>query len=375
MDFVDQVRIYAKAGNGGNGCCSFRREKFVPRGGPDGGNGGNGGNVVLVADPDITNLVSLYYEPILRAKNGSHGQGSNKHGRSAPDLQVPVPLGTIVYSLPPQENNPLPFDLNTNILEKEPLGNQLHPTHCPTSKNRIDPRQLTPLVDLTLPGQKFILCRGGRGGRGNASFKSSINRAPRQFTRGQPGEEGWFLLELQSIAFAGLVGFPNAGKSSLLNAISHAHPKIAPYPFTTRSPHIGVVQLDDFHRTTIADIPGLIEGASQNRGLGYDFLRHILRCQHLLFVLDAAATEGRDPLQDLVTLRDEIALYDPSLPRKPWSILANKTDLPEATHHIPRIQQAFPNHPLIPISAKFGIGLDLLKKHLLELTTTLSKNS
>jgi GTP-binding protein len=352
VKFVDHVRVHAKAGDGGNGCCSFRREKYIPKGGPDGGNGGHGGNIILRAGHDTASLVNLFYQPLVRARNGAHGQGKNKVGKCAPDLIVEVPVGTLVYALPEEfhPKAPDPEDFGDDTAKSE--------------KPELDPRNWEPIADLLHPGDEFILCAGGRGGRGNASFKSSINRAPRQHTSGDPGEEGWFLLELRTIAFAGLVGYPNAGKSTLLTKISSAHPKIASYPFTTLNPSVGVVDLRDYRRLTVADIPGIIEGAHENKGLGHEFLRHILRCRHLLFVIDAAGSEGRDPVEDLRNLRRELDLYDPALSAKPWTILANKTDLPAATDNLPRIQLAFPKQKLLPISSAGETGLEELKNHL-----------
>lgn len=357
MKFVDQVRIHAKAGDGGNGCCSFRREKYIPKGGPDGGNGGHGGSIILRADHDTASLVGLYYEPILKAKSGGRGQGGDKAGRSAADLVVRVPVGTLVYGIePPAPHDPL------EIPDEEEEA-------APPSRKRLDPRQLAPIHDLATPGQEVVLCAGGRGGRGNASFKTSVNRAPREFTEGAPGEEGWFLMELQTIAFAGLVGYPNAGKSTLLGALSAARPKVAAYPFTTLNPHIGVVEVGDYERVTIADIPGLIEGAHANRGLGHEFLRHILRCRHLLFVVDLAGSEGRDPTSDLQALRRELDLYDPVLSAKPWTILANKNDLPAAAENLQNLRQRFPKKKILSLSARDGQGLGEVKKLLAELAS------
>jgi GTPase len=253
MKFVDHVRIHAKAGDGGDGCCSFRREKFVPRGGPDGGDGGDGGSIILKADIHTDNLASLYYEPNVRANKGAHGQGKDKHGRNGESLIVKVPVGTKVFRLP-EEFHPRMADLDGEEAE---------------NKVPLDLRKLEPLADLDEPGAGFVLCQGGRGGKGNTHFKSSTNRAPRRTTDGEPGEEGWFALELQTIADAGLVGHPNAGKSTLLGKISAAHPKVAPYPFTTLNPIVGVAELGGYRRATVADIPGLIEGAHENKGLGH----------------------------------------------------------------------------------------------------------
>jgi GTP-binding protein len=358
MKFVDQVRIHAKAGDGGNGCCSFRREKYIPKGGPDGGNGGTGGSIILRADDDTASLVGLFYEPVVKAKPGGRGHGKDRAGRSAPDHVVRVPVGTIVYAIePPAPHDPLdiPGEDDESSVPR---------------KTRLDPRSLEPQFDLPEAGSEVVLCQGGRGGRGNASFKSSVNRAPRQFTEGEPGEEGWYLLELQTIAFAGLVGYPNAGKSTLLQKVSSAKPKVAAYPFTTLHPHVGVVQVGEYDRVTVADIPGLIEGAHDNRGLGHEFLRHILRCRHLLFVLDMGGIDGRNPLEDLQSLRQELDLYDPLLSAKPWSIIANKMDLPEAKENLAALRRRFRKQAILPTALARDEGVDELKKLLATLVAT-----
>lgn len=347
MKFVDQVRVYAKAGDGGNGCCSFRREKFVPRGGPDGGDGGDGGDIILEADVHTDNLASLYYDPNLRAKRGTHGQGKNKHGRNGESLVVRVPVGTLIYPIP-DELQAKPFD---PAFDEEP-----------TPRPRLDLRQMEPLVDLSQPGERYVLCQGGRGGKGNTHFKTSTNRVPRQTTDGESGGEGWFAMELRTIADAGLVGFPNAGKSTLLGAISAAHPKIAPYPFTTLNPIVGVVELPGYERVTVADIPGLIEGAWENKGLGHEFLRHIVRCHLLLFVIDMAGSEGRDPVEDFQTLRKELKLYDPTLAARPHAVIANKSDLPEFEENLKIFKSTFSKLKVIPAAAATGEGIAEVRK-------------
>lgn len=349
--FVDRVRIMAQAGNGGRGCVSFRREKFVPRGGPDGGDGGKGGDIILFADEHTDNLASLYYEPLIKAKNGEHGQGKQMHGRGAADKVVKVPVGTVVWNLVRQNG----VDDATDKLDKGEVDLPPDPAHAIRGE---------PLADLALPNDSFVLCHGGRGGKGNVHFKSSRNRAPREYTEGEKGEEGAFLLELRTIADAGLVGYPNAGKSTLLRRISAAHPKVAAYPFTTLHPMIGVVELDDFRRATVADIPGLIEGAHQNLGLGHAFLRHITRCRILLFVLDMAGTEGRNPIEDLQHLRREIDLYDPQLSERPWKVVANKMDLPRADENLAGFRQRFPGREVVPVSARENQGIAELKSGL-----------
>ena len=357
--FVDRIKIFAQAGNGGRGCVSFRREKFVPKGGPDGGDGGRGGDVVLRADQHVDNLTGLFYEPIVKAKNGGHGMGKKMHGRSAPAKIVKVPVGTLVRRT---EEGKRP----TPNAEAHDAGSDQFAIANPQSEIEL-------VVDLTRDGQEFVLCRGGAGGKGNVHFKSSRNRAPREYTEGEEGEQGHFLLELRTIADAGLVGYPNAGKSTLLRKISAARPKVAPYPFTTLHPVIGVVEFSGYRRATIADIPGLIEGAHRNLGLGHDFLRHITRCHVLLFVVDVAGSEGRNPIEDLQNLRREIDLYDPILSERPWFAVANKMDLPGADENFLALQKRFAAVELAPISAATGEGLDAFKTKLEQWLTSASE--
>lgn len=328
--FVDRIKIFAQAGNGGRGSVSFRREKFVPKGGPDGGDGGRGGDIILRADRHVDNLSNLFYEPIIKAKNGAHGMGKKMYGRSAPNKVVKVPVGTIVW---------------------------------PASDGK-ESTSTEPVVDLTRDGEEFVLCEGGTGGKGNVHFKSSRNRAPRQYTEGEEGEQGHFLLELRTIADAGLIGYPNAGKSTLLRKISAARPKVAPYPFTTLHPVIGVVDLSEYRRITIADVPGLIEGAHKGVGLGHEFLRHITRCRIFLFVVDTAGSEGRNPIEDIQNLRRELDLYDSRLSERPWFIVANKMDLPGAEENLKALRKKFPKIDIVPISAAKGEGIAELKQKL-----------
>jgi GTP-binding protein len=330
--FVDRVKVSAQAGNGGRGSVSFRREKFVPKGGPDGGDGGRGGDVILRADRHVDNLANLFYEPIIKAKNGGHGMGKKMAGRTGANKVVKVPIGTIVWQ---------------SEEEKRPPSNLKQST--------------IPIVDLVRDGQEFVLCRGGAGGKGNVHFKSSRNRAPRQYTEGEEGEKGYFLFELRTIADAGLVGYPNAGKSTLLRKISAARPKVAAYPFTTLHPIVGVMELPGYRRLTIADIPGLIEGAHRGLGLGYEFLRHITRCRVLVFVIDTAGSEGRNPIEDLQNIRREIDLYDPALSSRPWLAVANKMDLTDAEKNLRAMQKRFPRINIIPTSAAKGEGIAELK--------------
>ena len=355
--FVDRVRVHAKAGDGGDGSASFRREKFIPKGGPDGGDGGDGGDVILRADVHTDQLANLFYEPILKAKPGGRGSFRQRHGKSAPDLIVPVPVGTLIYRFPvPVTHDPL----------AEPTAEEEHEHQDRAKKGLLDPNQEDLLADLDKPGAEFIICHGGNGGRGNIHFKSSRNRAPRRFTEGTPGEEGWFLLEMRSIAFAGLVGYPNAGKSTLLRAISKAHPKVGSYAFTTRHPQVGVVDLEDYRKTTVADIPGLIEGAHENRGLGHQFLRHVMRCGYLLIVLDMAGSEGRKPGDDLKALRKELELYNPELAARPWCIVANKMDMPESEANLKEFRKKNKGVTIIPVCAELGEGIPELKALLQE---------
>jgi GTP-binding protein len=335
--FVDRIKVFAQAGNGGRGSVSFRREKFVPKGGPDGGDGGRGGDVVLRAERHVDNLANLFYEPIIKAKNGTHGKGKKMAGRAAANKIVKVPVGTMVY------------------LASGDGRDELHGSQ--------------PVVDLVRDGEEFVLCRGGAGGKGNVHFKSSRNRAPRQYTEGEEGEQGYFLLELRTIADAGLVGYPNAGKSTLLRKLSAARPKVAAYPFTTLHPVVGVMELPGYRHATIADIPGLIEGAHRGIGLGHEFLRHITRCPVLIFVIDVAGSEGRSPVEDLQNLRKEIDLYDPMLSSRPWFVVANKMDLPNANENLETLREKFSKISIVPISAANGEGIDMLKKALGERMT------
>jgi len=352
--FVDRVKVFAQAGKGGRGCVSFRREKFVPKGGPDGGDGGRGGDVILRADRHADSLTNLFYEPIIKAKNGGHGQGKKMHGRSALAKIVKVPVGTIVWGAEDKRST-----LNEEIVgQTPPLPDAEMAGGAPALQRQ------EPIVDLARDGQEFVLCCGGAGGKGNVHFKSSTNRAPREYTEGGEGEQGYFLLELRTIADAGLVGYPNAGKSTLLRKISAARPKVAAYPFTTLHPVIGVVEFPGYRRATIADIPGLIEGAHRGLGLGHEFLRHIVRCRILLFVVDVAGSESRNPIEDIQNLRREIDLYDPQLSQRPWFVVANKMDLPAARENLEALRNRFPTVEITSVSALAGEGIDVFKTEL-----------
>src|SRR5215831_20638857 len=347
--FVDRIKVFVQGGNGGRGCVSFRREKFVPKGGPDGGDGGHGGDVILRADRHVDNLANLFYEPIIRAKNGGHGMGKKMAGRAGANKMMRVPVGTIVFAAEGGEKPTSNAERSTSNAEEFGIANR---------------QSALPIIDLTRDGQEFVLCRGGAGGNGNVHFKSSRNRAPRQYTEGKEGEQGYFFLELRTIADAGLVGYPNGGKSTLLRKISAARPKVAAYPFTTLHPIVGVIGFPGYRRATIADVPGLIEGAHRGLGLGHEFLRHITRCRVLLFVVDVAGSEGRDPTEDLRNLRREIDLYDPRLSNRPWHIIANKMDLPTARERVETLRNRFPNIEILPTSAAKGEGIDSLKQAL-----------
>jgi GTP-binding protein len=343
MKFVDRVRIVARAGNGGPGACSFLREKNMPDGGPDGGNGGRGGSVVIVVDPHVNNLTRYKYSPHQFAKNGENGGKKQMSGKSGADCIITVPPGTVVSRIP-----------DALIAQTQASPNDL--AHLPPEALA----QLEPVADLVETGRRFVLCEGGRGGRGNMNFKSSVNQAPRRYEEGEEGERGQFQLELKSIADAGLVGYPNAGKSTLLSRLSHAHPKIAPYPFTTLEPMIGVIEYPDYARVTVADIPGLIEGAHEGVGLGYEFLRHVERCRMLLFVIDMAGSEGRDPRDDFAQLRKELSLYQKELGERPYLIIANKMDLPEAAENLKKFKRRV-RRDVLPIAGDAPEGIEQLK--------------
>lgn len=394
--FVDKVKIFVRAGDGGNGCVSFRREKYVEHGGPDGGDGGRGGDVILVADANVSDLSDLFYSPRIIAKNGEHGRGKNCFGRNAPNVILKVPVGTQVFALsgPTREQKASRYhpaaatdQFDPNAPVGLPYGSALRSTpysgripHAATeylsgSLHAVGERHL--LADLVEHGQQFVVARGGRGGRGNAAFKSPTHQAPREFEYGEPGEQWIVELELKTIADVGLVGFPNAGKSTLISKLTHAHPKIAPYPFTTLTPNVGILEYEDHVRVRLADIPGLIEGAHAGKGLGHEFLRHIERCRLLLILLDMAGVDGRNPWDDYLQLLHELELHNPALLTKPWLVVANKMDLPQAKknlavfkrkkllEHTPRpfLSGKKPRHKptLFPISALTNEGLEKLK--------------
>lgn len=475
--FIDEIKIKARAGHGGKGCVALLREAYRPKGGPAGGDGGKGGDVILEADPNLTDLTAQYYQARLHAEEGKPGMGKNMSGRAGKDLVVKVPCGTIVWKLSkktieeqvlareaaeqeaedkenasfepedfindPRPAKPLREELAEMVgmkpvessssfesesesdaengdegadaeeagseSEEEDFGlddeaedenEDLQPD--PTEKGNLtrsasgawameldleaddfddsdledgdgESEQLefrSPyqdrhgelVADLLEPGQRVTLCIGGRGGLGNQHFATASRQTPRFAQPGEPGEEGEFFLELRSIAQVGLLGFPNAGKSTLLSAISNAHPKIASYPFTTLYPHVGVVEYEDYHRITVCDVPGLIEGASENVGLGHAFLRHIRRCKILAVLLDMAGTDARDPWDDYENLLRELALYDAELAEKPRLVIANKMDEPNAEENLKEFRSQYPDLEILEMCAGFDVGLDEFKK-------------
>ena len=325
--FVDDVEIVVESGHGGAGCLSFRREKFVPRGGPDGGDGGSGGSVYLVADPHRNTLLHFRYNPEHRAERGHGGAGSLRTGRKGKDLEIPVSPGTTVAVSDPDM-----------------------------------PGEWLPLADLTVPGQRVRVAQGGRGGLGNAHFVTSTNRAPRKVQPGEPGEEKRLRLQLKLLADVGLVGFPNAGKSTLIARASAARPKIADYPFTTLTPNLGVVSLSGDRTFVIADVPGLIEGAHEGHGLGHQFLRHVERTAVLIHVVDLSGATGRDPAADLDTVRRELSLFDAAMLEKPQLVAANKIDALDEPERLATLQAraAELGLPCLPISAAAGTGVPAL---------------
>ena len=322
--FVDEVDIHVSAGAGGKGCLSFRREKYVPRGGPDGGDGGHGGSVFVTAIATKNTLVDFRFHPEFKANRGQHGQGSNRTGHTAEDLEITVPIGTLVF---------------------EKNGDRT-----------------TLLADLAEEGQRVLVAKGGRGGRGNARFVSSTNRAPRRTEPGEDGEERQLRLELKLLADVGLVGFPNAGKSTLISRISAARPKIANYPFTTLAPNLGVVSMSGERSFVVADVPGLIKGAHEGHGLGHQFLRHIERTKILVHLVDVSSESGRDPVEDFDTIREELRLFDPTVAAKPQIVAATKIDALDDATRLDRLRRHVRRKklPFVKISAVSGDGLDEL---------------
>jgi GTP-binding protein len=384
--FIDEIKIYAQAGHGGKGCVAFHREAYITKGGPSGGNGGRGGGVILQADHDLNNLIGQYYVPRLIAPGGDAGMGKGMDGHAGKDLIIKVPCGTLVWKLPSakpiekiedededdkaeQENKNPMFSTSTGkrpLLRRAASGRALE---VDLSKDDPDAEKLSVLsakgelvADLTQHGQQFILCKGGRGGLGNRNFATAARQTPRFAQPGEPGDEGDFLLELRIVAEVGLVGYPNAGKSTLLTAISRARPKVAPYPFTTLHPQIGIVEYADWKRLTVCDVPGLIEGAHKNVGLGHKFLRHIQRCKILVLLLDMAGTDNRKPWDDYKQLLSELELYDPALLEKPRLVVANKMDEAVAEKNLKQFKTKIKKVSLLPISAAFDQGMEKFRK-------------
>jgi len=378
--FIDEIKIYARAGHGGKGAIAFHREAYIPKGGPSGGNGGRGGSVILQADHDLNNLIAQYYVPRLVAQFGEAGMGKGMDGHAGKDLVIKVPCGTLVWRLPsvakPAEaESPEATDEDLPVLKtsggRRPLirhaGGEMA-QEIDLSKEDVDEaaaRDSTKgelVADLTQHGQQFLLCKGGRGGLGNRNFATARHQTPRFAQPGEPGDEGEFLLELRIVAEVGLVGYPNAGKSTLLTAISRARPKVAPYPFTTLHPQIGILEYADWKRLTVCDVPGLIEGAHQNVGLGHKFLRHIRRCTILVLLLDMAGTDNRAPGEDYQQLLKELELYDPALLKKPRYVVANKMDEAVAEVNLKQFKRKFKKIPVLPIAAGFDQGIEEFKK-------------
>ena len=324
--FVDEAKIFVSAGSGGNGCVSFRREKHVPRGGPDGGDGGRGGSVILRGDYDEDSLIKLFFAPHQKAGHGGDGRGRQMHGASGADLILKVPLGTEVW------------DREADVM----------------------------LGDIVEHGQEIVVAKGGQGGIGNMHFKSSTNQSPTKTIPGGEGEEITLRLELKIMADIGLVGFPNAGKSSLLSCLSDAHPKVASYPFTTLNPVLGTILFDDYSRLRIADIPGLIEGAHDGVGLGHAFLRHVERSKFLIYVIDMAGVDTRKPEDDYNCLREELRMHDEALMERPSIVVANKMDLPESEENLKTFCKETGLDPIL-VSAETGEGIDTLKEKLHDL--------
>jgi GTPase len=385
--FIDEIKIYAQAGHGGKGCVAFHREAYITKGGPSGGNGGRGGSVILQADHDLNNLIGQYYVPRLIAPPGDGGMGKGMDGHAGKDLIVKVPCGTLVWRLASTTNPPLEEDSDdkeekeVETAGKNPMfstGTGKRPIlrasagirgmEVDLSKEAEDEKlsAASPkgelIADLTQDGEQYILCKGGRGGLGNRNFATAARQTPRFAQPGEPGTEGDFLLELRIVAEIGLVGYPNAGKSTLLTAISRARPKVAAYPFTTLHPQIGIVEYPDWKRLTVCDVPGLIEGAHNNVGLGHKFLRHIQRCKILVILLDMAGTDGRKPWDDYKQLLSELELYDPALLEKPRLVVANKMDEAVAEENLRQFKTKIKKVKVLPISAAFDQGMEKFRE-------------
>src|SRR5258706_4124739 len=382
--FIDEIKIYGQAGHGGKGCVALHREAYITKGGPSGGNGGRGGSVILEADHDLNNLIGQYYVPRLIAPGGDAGMGKGMDGHAGKDLIIKVPCGTLVWRQPSsakpaesfededekegeEEKPTLPSSISKRPLIHSASGVRAQEIDLSqddeASESAVADSVKGELVaDLTQDGQQFVLCKGGRGGLGNRNFATAARQTPRFAQPGEPGTEGDFLLELRIVAEVGLVGYPNAGKSTLLTAISKARPKVAAYPFTTLHPQIGIVEYPDWHRLTVCDVPGLIEGAHMNVGLGHKFLRHIQRCKILVLLLDLAGTDGRKPWDDYKQLLSELELYDPALLEKPRLVVANKMDEAVAEEKLKQFKKKIKKNTLPPISAAFDQGMEKFRE-------------
>jgi GTP-binding protein len=398
--FVDSVKISVRAGHGGNGCVALLREAFRPKGGPCGGDGGKGGDVVLEACHDINNLIAQYYNPKIHAKNGMPGQGKGKTGKSGPTVVVKVPCGTTIWRIVNPQDAMIEAAYQSQVSDsladddESIIQNEDSDATPGLIRHRGDERALEIdldelaeqeaaakagthrelVADLIEDGQQFLLCRGGRGGLGNQHFANSKHQTPRFAQPGQPGEEGKFQLELRILAEVGLVGYPNAGKSTVLSAISKARPKVAPYPFTTLHPQIGVMEFSDYHRMTVCDIPGLIDGAHQNVGLGHAFLRHIQRCKALVLMIDMAGVDARKPWDDFKQLRRELELYDPEMLTKPFVVAANKMDMDESVSNLRSFKRRIRGVQVIELAAAFDEGVPALKEAMRSLASATDSN-
>ena len=332
--FYDRAKIYVKGGDGGSGCVAFRREKYVPEGGPSGGDGGRGGSITFIGDSGLNTLVDFRYQSHYKGNRGEHGQGKDMTGRSGDDRIIRVPVGTVIYYAETMEL----------------------------------------LADVVEHGQKVVVAKGGRGGRGNARFSTPNNRVPTTYEKGEPGQEHWLRLELKLLADVGLAGFPNAGKSTIISRVSAAKPKIADYPFTTLVPNLGLVRVKEGDSFVMADIPGLIEGAHTGLGLGHEFLRHLERTRMIIHVLDMSGFEGRDPLEDFKVINRELELYNEDLARRPQLVAANKMDLPDSAENLSLLQEALgDSYEIFPVSAVTGEGLDRLVYRAAEMLAEIPK--
>ena len=388
--FIDQIKVYARAGHGGKGAVAFIREAYRPKGGPSGGNGGRGGDVILEASHDLNNLINQYYRPRLIAEDGEQGMGKGMDGHAGKDIVIQVPCGTLVWKIrdtkpietDEDEDDDAPGPRDEKMIQaaatQRPVirfaGGQVAAEYSladePQAVSAIDRPKGELVADLTENGQRFIICKAGRGGLGNRNFATAARQSPRFAQPGEAGDEGEYLFELRTVADIGLVGYPNAGKSTLLTAVSKAHPKVAPYPFTTLHPQIGVMEFPDFRRLVVCDVPGLIEGAHENVGLGHAFLRHIQRCKVLVILLDMAGTDAREPWDDYTQLLQELELYNPEMLDKTRLVVANKIDEPAAEKNLKAFKKKFKKLDVLPISAAFDEGMEKFRKEVREAVET-----